>query len=135
MNQYMYDDQRQPSLSSQSASSHSRGAFLLGLLGGLVPFLLAMLAASSQREDTGLIDFISAVAVELLATLLLVILAPFERTRPVAYGLFLPCVIAACFETFGHFTYQPITPCTSVLLLLAAVILFVSWRRKRTSDR
>ena len=129
----MNDDQYQPSLSTQRASRHSIRAFLLGLLCGLAPFLLIMLALFVRTEEAGLVSFVLAVTVELLATLLLVPLALLERTRPIAYGLFIPSVIAVCFETFGHFTLQPITPCTSILLLLAAGILFVSWLRKRVS--
>ncbi|MBO0791605.1 MAG: hypothetical protein J2P36_11750 [Ktedonobacteraceae bacterium] len=133
MNQQMSDDQHQPSLGMQKAASHSRRVFLLGVLCGLVPFFLILLTLFSKGEEAALAGFLSALLVELLATLLLVPLSLFAQSRPLASGLFLPCVLVVCFETFGHFTLQPITACTSIQLLLAAAILFVSWLRKRAS--
>ncbi|MBO0781290.1 MAG: hypothetical protein J2P37_20920 [Ktedonobacteraceae bacterium] len=89
MNQQMSDDQHQPSLGMQRAASHSRRVFLLGVLCGLVPFFLILLTLFSKGEEAALAGFLSALLVELLATLLLVPLSLFARSRPLASGLFL----------------------------------------------
>ena len=39
-------------------------------------------------------------------------------------------LLAVYREVFGHFTVEPITFCNVVLLVLALVIVFVSWIRR-----
>ena len=117
-----------PSTSSKIA------AYLLGLLCGSVPLLMFTLALFSRTEESQLVGFIVGVILQLLATFLMFLLTLPQRTRPIAYGLFIPLLIAVCLEIFGHFSLQPITSCSAILLLLATLILFVSWIRKWASN-
>ena len=73
-----------PSTSSKVA------AYLLGLLCGSVPLLMFTLALFSRTEESQLVGLIVGVILRLLATFLMFLLTLPQRTRPIAYGLFIP---------------------------------------------